>query len=78
MRAIVAAVLLIGVGTGCCKTCGWCHDDAPPRTGSGYPNGQPPLESPPVSGAVPGNPPAPAGTPVSRPVNTGAYGGTGN
>lgn len=80
MRAGIAAVLLAVVGTGCCKTCGWCHDDAPPaRTGSGYVNDTPPMASPPVSGgAVQTSPPAPAGVPVGRPTGTGAYGGTGN
>lgn len=71
MRTIVAAVLLAGFGTGCCKTCDWCRDDAPPaRSGSGYATEQPPAESPPVR--TTGMPAAPAGTPV------GAYGGTGN
>lgn len=70
MRAIVAAVLLACLGTGCCKTCGWCHDDAPTRTGAASP-----MESPPVSST---QPPAPAGVPVGRPVGVGAYGGTGN
>lgn len=71
MRAIVAAALLAGMGTGCCKTCDWCRDDAPVRANSGTTT-QPPLESPPVGTGTTTTPPAPAGRPV------GAYGGTGN
>ncbi|QDU22326.1 hypothetical protein [Urbifossiella limnaea] len=73
MRTILAAVLLTTLGTGCCKTCGWCHDDTPARTGFS-------AEAPPATPASPATtqPPTPAGVPASRPAGTGAYGGTGN
>lgn len=68
-RAMVAAVLAaIGAGTGCCKTCGWCCDDAAPPARTGYvPEGPPP-----------GGVATPTVTPPARPAGTGAYGGTGN
>jgi len=70
MRAIVAAVLLACLGTGCkCPTC--C--DTPSQTRQWN-------ESPGPTGAAVTStqPPAPAGVPVGRPVGVGAYGGTGN
>lgn len=69
MRTILAAVLLTTLGTGCCKTCGWCHDDAPPRTGYS-------AETTPATPTM-SQPPSPAGVPANRPASTGAYGGTG-
>jgi len=70
MRAIVAAVLLACLGTGCkCPTCG----DTPPPAARWSDPGTP------TGAAVPSTqPPAPAGVPVGRPVGVGAYGGTGN
>jgi hypothetical protein len=75
MRAIVAAVLLCGLGTGCCKTCGWCHDEATSRTNAASPAVAAPAVAAPAAST---QPPAPAGVPVGRPAGVGAYGGTGN
>jgi hypothetical protein len=76
MRAIVAAVLLSAVGTGCCQTCGSCRSDSAPAP-SGYPTTLPAAQTQVQSVGTPAAgttqaPPAPAGRPV------GAYGGTGN
>jgi hypothetical protein len=75
-KALAAAVLAaVGAGTGCCKTCSWCQDTAPPAR-TGYVQ-EPAPPGTPLPGGAPTGTAAPAGVPTT-PRAVGAYGGTGN
>lgn len=74
-KALAAAVLAaVGAGTGCCKTCSWCQDTAPPAR-TGYVQEPAPTGAP-LPGGAPTGAAAGAAPATSRAV--GAYGGTGN